>query len=386
MDDRLILLHCSLIDGFGPASLTKVINFLKNSGSSALESIYSLKENDFERAGLSQDISKKLVIGLSNKKLLETELELIQKFDIQFLTILDSDSHFSFPEILKNIHLPPFVLYSKGANLSSYTKTVAIVGSRKCDNYGARAIDLLLPDLIKCNWATVSGGAYGIDTLVHQKTVDLGGKTIAVLGSGLLNVYPVSNKKLFQAIAEGNGSVVSCFPLHSPPLAGNFPARNRIIAGLSQACLVIQAAQKSGALITAGFALEQGKDIGAVPGAIDNILSAGCNELIRQGAACITNAVQVLELLQDDSSSSNSFIPFNPLKISSSGLVKENQDKSHKIQTIEDKILLVCQNSISFDELLVMLDISFSDLNNKLLELQLNGLISQNLFGLWESI
>jgi len=384
MVDRLILLHCSLINGFGPASLTKVINFLKNSGSSALESIYLLKETDFERAGLSKELAKNLVIGLSDKKLLETELELIQKFAIQFLTIIDTDSHLGFQEILKNIHLPPLVLYVKGKSLDAFTKTVAIVGSRKCDNYGARAIDIVLPDIIKCGWATVSGGAYGIDTLVHQKTIDLNGDTIAVLGSGLLNMYPATNKKLFRTIAEGNGTVVSSFPLNSPPLAGNFPARNRIIAGLSQACLVIQAAQKSGALITANFALEQGKDVGAVPGGIDNALSAGCHELIRQGAACITSSAQALELLRDDSVPSNLFIAFN--SGNKHNLDLTNCTEPQKIQTMEDKILLLCKNSVSFDELLVSLDISFNDLNNKLLELQLNGLISQNFLGLWERV
>lgn len=370
MEDRLILLHCSLIDGFGPGSLTKVINFLKNSGSTKLESIYSLEESDFERSGLSKETAKNLAIGLSNKRLLETELELLQKFGIQFLTILDLED---YPEILKNTYLPPFILYLKGKNLNSFAKTVALVGSRKCDNYGAKAIDSLLPDLVKCGWATVSGGAYGIDTLVHQKTLDFGGKTIAVLGSGLLNIYPSSNKKLFQTISDNDGCLVSPFPLKSPPLPGNFPARNRIISGLSKACVVIQAAQKSGALITARFALEQGKDVGAIPGAIDNPLSAGCNELIRQGAACVTNSFQLLELLQDD------FYAKNLSWDSPKNIPEQN------LESLDHKILSFCRNSISFDELLLNLDLSFSDLNSKLLELQLNGLIYQNFLGLWVS-
>lgn len=378
MKDRLILLHCSLIEGFGPASLTKVINYLKNSSSSTLESIYLLKENDFERAGLSKEVSKNLVNGLSNKSSLESELELMKKFGIQLLTILDTEPNFSFPELLKNIHLPPLVLYVKGEILNSFTKTVAIVGSRKCDNYGSRSLDLLLPDIVKCGWTTISGGAYGIDTLVHQKTIDIGGKTIAVLGSGLLNIYPASNKKLFQSISEGNGSLMSSFPLNAPPLAGNFPARNRIIAGLAQACLVVQAAQKSGALITAQFTLEQGKDVGAVPGPIDNPLSVGCNDLVRQGAACITNSHQLLELLRDEKSVTN-------LKAE----IKVNSDKnqeSFKALSIDERILSLCGNPLSFDELFVNVELSFNDLNNKLLELQLNGLISQNCFGLWQTI
>ena len=378
MDNRLILLHCSLIDGFGPASLTKVINYLKNSNFSTLESIYLLKENDFERAGLSKEVSKNLVNGLSNRSLLDAELELIEKFSIQLLTILDTDPNFNFPQLLKNIHLPPLVLYVKGDILSSFTKTIAIVGSRKCDNYGSRSLDLLLPDIVKCGWTTISGGAYGIDTLVHQKTIDLGGKTIAVLGSGLLNIYPSSNKKLFQSISEGNGSLISSFPLNAPPLAGNFPARNRIIAGLAQACLVVQAAQKSGALITAHFSLEQSKDVGAIPGPIDNELSTGCNELIRQGAACITNSHQLLELLRDE-------IPVNNLKNETS-VNSYKTEESFKALSIEEQILLLCRNSLSFDELMLNVELSFNDLNNKLLELQLKGLISQNCFGLWQTV
>ena len=255
--------------------------------------------------------------------------------------------------------------------LNLFSKLLAVVGPRKADNYGISVINLLLPDIINCGWTCVSGGAYGVDTLVHKKSVDLGGKTIAVLGSGLLNLYPDSNKRLFQQIVDGGGTLLSSFSLNAPPLAGNFPARNRIIAGLSKACIVIQAAQKSGALITANFALEQGKEVGAIPGPIDNALSYGCNELIKQGAACITNSIQLLELLND-----NSYLKLKP----NNNIIKETRP-----ETLDEKILSLCSNPLSFDELLSKLNISFSELNDKLLELNFNGLLFQNFLGLWES-
>ncbi len=365
MDERLILLHLSLVDGFGPAALSKVLNFLKFQDKT-LEAIYLMNECDHEAAGLSSDLSKKVTQTLGDQRLLSLELDLMYKYNIRFISILDDE----YPELLKNSHLPPFILYVKGGNLLSFTKTLAVVGSRKCDSYGIKAIDLLLPDVIKAGWTLVSGGAYGIDTLAHKKALELKGKTIVVLGSGILNPYPSVNKNMFDKIAEDNGAIVSIFPLKFAPLTGNFPARNRVISGMSKACLVVQAAKKSGALITANFALDQGKEVGAVPGAIDNVLSEGCNELIRQGAACLTSSSQILEFLND-----NSYLN----STSSNHTLKSNTE------SVEHKILSLCKSGISFDELLIKLDLSFAELNDKLLDMQLNGMIEQNFSGLWHA-
>ena len=142
---------------------------------------------------------------------------------------------------------------------------IAVVGSRSGTAYGKRAIQALIPPLVAQQWHIVSGGAMGIDAFAHQATLQAGGTTIAVLGSGLLQWYPAEHRRLFTEILEKNGTLLSAFPMNMEPLQGNFPARNRIIAGLSRACVVVQAAQKSGASITAKFALEQGREVFAVP-------------------------------------------------------------------------------------------------------------------------
>ena len=140
----------------------------------------------------------------------------------------------------------------------------------------------------------MSGGARGADTMAHQKTLDHGGKTVAVLGSGLMRPYPPENDNLFSAIIEQGGALVSIFPLLMEPLAEHFPARNRVIAGLSRGCLVIQAAAKSGTKITAEYCLNQGREVFAVPGPINDPLSAGCHDLIGQGAKLVSNAADIL--------------------------------------------------------------------------------------------
>ncbi len=295
-----LLLQLSLIPGVGSATILKLLG--SNDGtmpdsSSELDSLYEYSAHYIStRYQLLPTIAKKLVDGLRNYELLEKELELIERYDITLYTLYDS----CYPSLLRTIHIPPPVLYVKGTLLSEPSKRLALVGSRKADAYAERSISLLVPALIHSGWQIVSGGALGADSMAHSATVKAGGITHVVLGSGLLHPYPAQNKELFRTIVQSGGSLISSFSLNTPPARGNFPVRNRIISGLSQGCVVVQAGKKSGALITGQCALEQGRHVFAIPGLIDNDLSVGCHALIQQGAKLVCSAQDIVEEFGQD--------------------------------------------------------------------------------------
>lgn len=200
-----------------------------------------------------------------------------------------------YPPALREISSPPKQIFALGI-LDSRT-CVAIVGSRKATDYGRLVTYQLAYELARANVSIVSGLALGIDTIAHQAAIDAGGHTIAVLAGGLDGIYPPSNRGLAKQILANGGALISEYPTGTIPFKQNFPARNRIIAGLSQATLVTEAAAKSGALITANFALQQNRLVMAVPGNINSPASAGPNNLIRSGALPITSASDVLSEL-----------------------------------------------------------------------------------------
>ena len=355
------LLHLSLIPGIGPATIER---FTQNLTLEQLSDIYTFTKADcLTIIKLPEYTAEKIVAGLAQKELLEKELELIQAHDISWSTLLST----SYPTALKSIHLAPTVLYWQGELEHEKEKTIACVGSRKSNFYGNDVVNYILPELLLDNWTLVSGGALGIDTLVHKKALQQKGSTYAVLGSGLLKPYPASNSFLFKEIAASGGAVISSFPLQQEPLAGNFPSRNRIIAGLSKACLVIQAAEKSGALITARFALEQGREVCAIPGSILDPLSKGCNQLIGQGATPILEPGDILKAL---------------------GYLQNTKNYTQKTITTEitlaHKIIRICEKAKSFDELLASLECAEQELQDELFSLQLAGEIEQNFMGHWQ--
>lgn len=210
---------------------------------------------------------------------------------------VDINSKF-YPERLRNISSPPKQLYCLGdLELLNYKNNIAIIGSRNCSFYGERAAKDFSFNLAKNNVCIVSGLAKGIDSFAHIGTLNAKGRTIAVLGSGLDNIYPKKNEKLFQDIIKNNGLVITEYPLGTLALKQNFPARNRIISGLSDALLVVEAKKNSGTNITVDFALEQGKDVFVVPGNIYSITSDGTNYLITEGAIPVLNYKDILENL-----------------------------------------------------------------------------------------
>jgi len=221
------------------------------------------------------------------------ELKLADKLDIWLINLADE----RYPPVLKQIYDPPPVLYIKGSLTRTDNLCVAIVGSRRCSLYGQEQSSRFAHLLSSAGFTICSGMARGIDTAAHQGALSANGRTIAVQGSGLAaDVYPPENKKLFELIAE-SGACISELPLRYEPLSENFPPRNRIIAGLSLGTIVVEAGLYSGALITARAALENNREVMAVPGKIDSPLSKGAHQLIKQGATLIESVEDVMEAL-----------------------------------------------------------------------------------------
>lgn len=226
-----------------------------------------------------------------NKESLKKAEQILSSADIRVMTLNSKD----YPPLLKAIYDPPAVLYLKGQELNTSSGSIAIVGSRRSSDYGRMSAKKLAYELAQCGVPIISGLARGIDTYAHRGALEAkSGYTVAVLGCGFNYIYPPENKNLYEKIIE-RGTLISEYPPNTQPLPGNFPARNRIISGLANGTLVIEAGVKSGALITVDFALEQGRDIYALPGNFNSPFSKGTNELLKQGAKIITSVDDILE-------------------------------------------------------------------------------------------
>jgi DNA processing protein len=213
--------------------------------------------------------------------------------DTNAITLLDQD----YPPLLKQISNPPLVLFVKGAVEILSLPQVGIVGSRRVSPYGTKHASTFARDLARAGLVVTSGLAAGVDAIAHRSTLDANGLTIAVMGTGLGAIYPYKNTRLAAEILEKGGALISEFPLASGPNAYHFPRRNRIISGLSKGVLVIEAAIKSGSLITARHAAEQGREVFALPGPVQSSLSHGCHALIRQGAKLVETVTDILDEL-----------------------------------------------------------------------------------------
>ncbi|MDD4996162.1 MAG: DNA-processing protein DprA [Patescibacteria group bacterium] len=212
------------------------------------------------------------------------------------LTISLKDKN--YPQLLKEIYGPPKQLYCLGKLKSKEKFPLAVVGTRKISFYGKKTTEYFVNVLVQAGLTIISGLALGIDGLAHQIALENHGRTLAVLGSGLDIIYPPKHKKLAKEIIKSGGALLSEYPPKTRPSKLTFPARNRIVSGLSLGVLVIEAPIKSGALITARFALEQGREVFAVPGGIYNENSQGCNFLIKMGAKPVTKPEEILEILK----------------------------------------------------------------------------------------
>ncbi len=281
------LIHLNLIRGVGPKTARFLIEALGSVEKVLQASSAELKKID----GLSATIRESLV----RKKLgcpLEQELELIQEYGCNTVTLYDA----AYPQRLKEIDTPPLLLYIKGELKPEDDFSISLVGSRQAKDYGRRVSYQLSYQLAQRGLTVVSGFAKGVDTCAHRGALEAGGRTIAVMGNGLSLIYPAANRELAAQI-EQSGALISEFPMGMKPIRDNFPRRNRIISGLTIGTVVVEASNRSGALITARHALDQGREVFAVPGEISSELSTGPHKLIDSGAKLIGNADDVLEAL-----------------------------------------------------------------------------------------
>lgn len=230
------------------------------------------------------------IIYRSAKSTAEDELKRCREFGYQILFEEADD----YPSLLKEMPDPPSLLYCKGSLLPEDELAVAIVGSRKCTHYGLQQAEKIAGALARAGITVVSGLARGIDRAAHEGALKAGGRTIAVMATGLSHIYPPEHQNLAEEVAK-QGALVTEFPLDQAPVAGLFPQRNRIISGLSMGVVLIEAGRKSGALHTARHAYEQGREVFAVPGRIDHPASAGCHDLIRDGAMLVRSVEDILE-------------------------------------------------------------------------------------------
>ncbi len=223
------------------------------------------------------------------------EWEKIEKAGIDVIAFTSP----AYPRLLKEIHNPPYLIYTRGKLVFNEIPAIAIVGSRKFSNYGEQLANVFARDLAKAGFVIISGLALGIDAISHRGALEARGKTIAVLGGGIDNksIYPRANYNLAQEIIASNGLIMSDYPPETSASATTFPARNRIIAGLSLGTLVIEAGEKSGTLITAKMSLESNREVFAIPGSIFSPTSIGTNNLIKSGAKIVTCVQDILEEL-----------------------------------------------------------------------------------------
>lgn len=216
--------------------------------------------------------------------------------EIGYITI----KHKDYPKNLLDINDPPYCLFYKGNIDLLKGNLVSVIGARKCSSYGAEVAKRISKEISENNITVVSGLAAGIDSISQKNAIDYKGKTIGVLGCGIDVIYPKSNKNLYLEIINKGGLIISEYIPKTPPLAFNFPRRNRIISGISEKLIVVEASDKSGSLITVNFALESGKDIMAIPGPVINGNSSGCNKLIRDGAKPFTEIEDLYDFLNID--------------------------------------------------------------------------------------
>ncbi|WP_420627798.1 DNA-processing protein DprA [Candidatus Leptofilum sp.] len=287
MSDLKYWLGFNLVKGIGPAKVQALLDYY-----GSLAHAWQANEFELQKIGLDRRAIKTF-LKTRQETDLDAALARVQQTGVSLLTREMPD----YPNYLHEIPNPPPLLYYQGEILEQDQWAVAVVGTRRLTAYGRQVTRDLVAGLVQNNITVVSGLARGIDAIAHKTAIELGGRTFAVLGSGLDCIYPAENRTLAQEITQGQGAIISEYGLGVQPEAKNFPPRNRIISGLSLGVIVIEAGERSGALITTNFALEQDRDVFAVPGNINSPASRGPNKLIQEGAKLVTKVEDVLEEL-----------------------------------------------------------------------------------------
>ncbi len=357
MDDRAAALAFSNSTGVGPKSYQNLIRLFGSPAKAWQES----SQERYKEAGVGKAYYEKFE---SFRKTFDIKdyLARLKKAKVEFIPFGDK----YYPVRLSQIDSPPIGLYIKGnKELLLGKKLIGVVGARKTTSYGFQVTETLVSELVLSGFIIVSGMAMGIDAIAHKTTMENKGETIAVLGCGVDCPYPRENDRLYEEILDSRGLVVSEYPLGMPANPGTFPARNRIVAGISMAVLITEAAEESGSLITAEHAISQGKTVFAVPGPITSQQSRGALKLLKQGAVLVQNAQDILNSLNLKSQISNS--------------EQIDKIKSLKLTKEERKVLDALEGEEkTIDELIRETKIPISQLSVILSGMELAGIISSS--------
>lgn len=340
----------SRIQKIGPVNFKKLIDFFVD-----MERAWQANYQQLKMAGLDENLVNEIIIRRQEINP-DEEMELMEKENIQAVTLQDND----YPANLKEIFNPPPILYYRGSIDFLNNICLAVVGTRKFSNYGRQVTEDIVASLAKNGITIISGLALGIDSIAHKACLDASGKTVAVLGSGADKqcVYPSSNRYIADKIINSGGGIISEYPIGTNPTKYTFPMRNRIVSGLTRAVLVIEAPKNSGSLITAKYALDQNRDVFAIPGNIYGTNSQGTNQLIKDGAKLITNGDDILQEL-------NIQIVFSEI------------DTKQKIDTEEEKIVLdlLSRDPLHIDKIKKMSTLNINVLLSTLTLMEIKGLI-----------
>ncbi len=323
----------------------------------SMQSLYKASEEEWR----SHQLSKEDITALQNPAWQSVEAALKwsqQQSNRMIITPAETD----YPSRLKEISDPPLILFVEGQASILTATQLAMVGSRKVSVYGERNSREFAASLAKAGLVITSGMALGVDAASHNGVLSVNGLTIAVAGTGLNTVYPTSHKKLAADILTKGGAIISEFPLAAPPLPHHFPRRNRIISGLSVGVLVVEAALRSGSLVTARHAIEQGRDVYAIPGQIQNPLAQGCHALIRQGAKLVERPGDILEEIIPH-------YPLRPVEISPPLAIMPQS-----LSVIEQKVYRQLRSTVTpLDEIILRSGLTASEVSSILLILELHG-------------
>ncbi len=358
MINNLYLLALHNVNGLGPIRLKTLLDYFSDP-----KLAWEASKEDFINLNIPQSVFSNLV-DIRSSLDLEKYAQEIKQSGIEWISIYDEQ----YPYLLKQIYDPPIIIYYKGDLKVLNQRCMGIVGSRRMTSYGRMVTEKFSASLCQAGLVIVSGLAFGVDSAAHHSAINNNGQTIAVLGGGLNHIFPTSNLALAQKIAAGFGAIISEYPPDAPSLPGNFPARNRIISGLSQAVLVTEADVDSGSLITARSALEQGRDVYAIPGPINSTLSQGPISLIKEGAKVVMDPAEILE----------------DLGLNNSERVIVNFAELSK----EEKAILDLLENESFhlDEISRSLNLPISKLSGLILKMEINGFIKSLGAGIYAKV
>jgi DNA processing protein len=361
-DDKVYWLCFSAFPGVGPLRFKLLLEYFGTA-----KKAWNATSEELLKINFGGKLTDKLI---SFRKTFDIQnyVTLIKSKNIEVITIKDGN----YPPLLSKIPDAPFLLYVRGdaGMLKSLTNTIGVVGTRRITSYGRDVTTKLTSELVNAGLTIVSGMAYGVDTVAHETAIEAGGKTVAVLGCGVDVIHPVSNTDLYWKIVKKYGCVVSEFPVGQYAEKGLFPARNRIISGLSLGVLVTEGAKNSGSLISARYAAEQGREVFAIPGPITSEMSSASTILLKQGAKLVTCADDVLEELKIKFKKQN-----EKLKI---------MDQNIKLTANENRIVgLLSKESLHFDEISRKTNIDPGKLGAILTEMEIKGYLKSSDSGIY---